>query len=60
MVLCTPYESKNTPKSKVTDNAAGIALYKKFDFVIEGTHSDFAFRNGQYVDAYAMARLRRT
>ena len=41
-----------------TDNAAGIALYQKFGFVIEGTHTAFAFRNGQYVDAYAMARVR--
>ena len=41
-----------------TDNAAALALYKKFDFEIEGTHRKFAFRNGTYVDAYAMARLR--
>ena len=41
-----------------TDNDAGIRLYKKFGFVIEGTHVDFAFRDGAYVDAYAMARLR--
>ncbi len=41
-----------------TDNAAALALYRKFGFVIEGTHRDFAFRSGRYVDAYAMARLR--
>lgn len=41
-----------------TDNAAGIALYQKFGFEIEGTLRSYAFRNGQYVDAYAMARLR--
>ena len=40
-----------------TDNAAALALYRKFGFVIEGTHRDFAFRDGRYVDAYAMARL---
>ncbi len=41
-----------------TDNAAGIALYEKFGFEIEGTHRRHAFRNGEYVDAYSMARLR--
>ena len=40
-----------------SDNTSGIALYEKFGFVIEGTHTAFAFRNGQYVDAYAMARV---
>ena len=40
------------------DNAAGIALYKKFGFEIEGTHRRLAFRNGEYVDAYSMGRLR--
>ena len=40
------------------DNAAGIALYEKFGFEIEGTHRRLAFRNGAYVDAYSMARLR--
>ena len=39
------------------DNAAGIALYEKFGFEIEGTHRRLAFRNGEYVDAYSMARL---
>jgi putative acetyltransferase len=40
-----------------TDNAAALALYRKFGFVIEGTHRDHAFRDGRYVDAYSMARL---
>ena len=40
------------------DNAAAIALYKKFGFEIEGTHKQYAFRNGQYVDSYSMARIR--
>ncbi len=40
-----------------TDNVGAIALYKKFGFEIEGTHINFAFRNGEYVDVYAMARL---
>ena len=41
-----------------SDNAAGIALYEKFGFEIEGTHHRYAFRNGEYVDAYSMARIR--
>ena len=41
-----------------TDNHAGVALYKKFGFGIEGTHRRYAFRNGEYVDSYSMARLR--
>ena len=40
------------------DNAPAIALYKKFGFEIEGTHRRFAYRNGEYVDAHVMARLR--
>ena len=40
------------------DNAAAVALYKKFGFEIEGTHRRLAFRNGEYVDAYSMARLK--
>lgn len=40
-----------------TDNAAALALYRKFGFAIEGTHREFAFRDGRYVDAHAMARL---
>jgi len=41
-----------------TDNAAGIALYKKVGFEIEGTHRRYAFRDGGFVDAYSMARLK--
>jgi L-phenylalanine/L-methionine N-acetyltransferase len=40
-----------------TDNAAGIALYRKFAFLHEGTHRAFALRDGVYVDAHCMARL---
>ena len=40
------------------DNAAGVALYERFGFEVEGTHRRYAFRDGGYVDAYAMARLR--
>ncbi len=41
-----------------TDNEPAIRLYKKFGFVIEGTLVRYAFRNGQFVDTYTMARLR--
>ena len=40
------------------DNEPAIALYEKFGFEIEGTHRQFAFRNGEYVDAHVTARLR--
>ena len=41
-----------------TDNAAALALYTKFGFEIEGTHKQYAFRNGAYIDSYSMARIR--
>lgn len=40
------------------DNEPAIRLYKKFDFEIEGTMRRFAFRDGHFIDTYAMARLR--
>jgi L-phenylalanine/L-methionine N-acetyltransferase len=40
------------------DNARAIALYERLGFEREGLHRDFAFREGAYVDAVAMARLR--
>ena len=41
-----------------TDNADAIALYRKFGFEIEGTHKQYAFRNGRFEDVYAMARIK--
>jgi L-phenylalanine/L-methionine N-acetyltransferase len=41
-----------------TDNEPAVHLYKKFGFFIEGTKARYAFRDGKYVDVYAMARLR--
>ena len=41
------------------DNEPAIRLYEKFGFTIEGTLVDFAFRDGQYVDTYMMARVRK-
>jgi putative acetyltransferase len=40
------------------DNAAGIALYTRHGFVEEGRHRDFAFRDGAYVDALFLARIK--
>ncbi len=41
-----------------TDNQAAIALYEKYGFVIEGEAVNYAFRNGEYVNAYYMSRVR--
>jgi len=41
-----------------TDNEPAIRLYKKFGFIVEGTLRQFAFRDGQFVDVYTMARFR--
>lgn len=40
------------------DNAAAVHLYQKYGFAIEGTAKDYAFRAGDYLDAYMMARLK--
>ena len=41
-----------------SDNARAIALYEHAGFEREGLHKAYAFRDGAYVDALAMARLR--
>lgn len=41
-----------------TDNEPAIRLYERFGFEREGTLRQHAFRDGRYVDAYVMARLR--
>ncbi|MEF9053345.1 hypothetical protein U9124_17630, partial [Escherichia coli] len=33
-------------------------VYKKYGFEIEGTGKKYALRNGEYVDAYYMARVK--
>ena len=40
------------------NNEPAIAVYRKFGFEIEGTGKKYALRNGEYVDAYFMARLK--
>ncbi len=41
------------------DNAAAVRLYRKFGFEVEGTAPHYALRNGEYVDALYMARIKR-
>ncbi|QDG78366.1 GNAT family N-acetyltransferase [Labrenzia sp. PHM005] len=43
----------------IADNAAAVRLYEKAGFMIEGTLKAYVYRDGEYVDAYAMARLRK-
>ena len=38
-----------------TDNEPAIRLYQKMGFVIEGTAKNYAFRDGELVDAHLMA-----
>ena len=38
------------------DNAAAVALYRKFGFDVEGTARRYALRDGALVDAFMMAR----
>ena len=45
--------------SVFADNAAAIALYRKFGFEEEGVLRDYAFRDGHFADVLTMARLRR-
>ena len=41
------------------DNEPALALYKKFGFEIEGRMKQDSFRDGEYVDVYSMARLKK-
>lgn len=41
-----------------TDNKRAISLYERCGFVTEGTLRQYAYRNGDWVDAYSMARIR--
>ncbi len=40
-----------------TDNEAALNLYKKFDFKIEGEAVDGAFRDGEFINVFHMARI---
>ncbi|HEY4600674.1 MAG TPA: GNAT family N-acetyltransferase [Cerasibacillus sp.] len=41
----------------VTKNEAGLALYKKQGFEVEGTKRDSLFIDGEFVDEYYMSKL---
>lgn len=40
------------------DNPSALALYRKFNFTVEGTSEAFAMRNGQLVAVHHMGRVR--
>jgi len=42
------------------DNAAAVRLYERFGFEVEGKLRQHALRDGQFVDAIVMGRLRAT
>ncbi|MGC8612149.1 MAG: GNAT family N-acetyltransferase [Athalassotoga sp.] len=52
------YNLKRIELEVYTDNEIAINMYKKFGFTIEGTLKCYAIRNGEYIDAYLMARVR--
>lgn len=52
------YNLRRVELTVYIDNPHAIYLYQKFGFTIEGTHTAFAFREGEYVDALTMARVR--
>lgn len=41
----------------VTGNIAGVALYKKMGFIVEGTKTDSLLIAGEFVDEYYMAKI---
>lgn len=41
-----------------TDNPAGVALYEKFGFAVEGTKRFHVYGDGRWADSYFMARIR--
>ena len=43
--------------SVYVDNARAIALYRRFGFEIEGRYRGYVLRDGEFIDAFAMARL---
>ncbi|MFC4321970.1 GNAT family N-acetyltransferase [Litchfieldia salsa] len=44
----------------ITNNKAGLSLYQKMGFEIEGTKRDSLYMNGQFVNEYYMSKLLET
>lgn len=40
-----------------TNNQSALELYKKNGFLKEGTLKEFAYRDGNYIDAYMMSKI---
>jgi putative acetyltransferase len=47
-----------TEPKDAEDNKAAIAVYSKYGFDIEGEALCSAFRDGEYISTYYMARLK--
>ena len=59
VALCESWTNISRIELEVyTDNHAGIALYKKCGFVLEGTCRRYAYRDGAFVDVHIMARIK--
>lgn len=43
-----------------TTNDSAVHLYRQFGFDVEGTMPDYAFREGEFIDAFMMGRLNRS
>ncbi len=51
------YQLHRLELTVMESNSAGVALYQKNGFEIEGVKKDSLFVNGQYVNEYYMAKL---
>ena len=52
------YGLKRIELEVYVDNEIAINLYKKLGFVIEGTMKCYAMKEGKFIDAYLMARVK--
>jgi putative acetyltransferase len=58
MMVKASHHGRGVGRRLLVDNAVAIALYEKHGFRIEGESPDYALRDGAYVGAYHMARLK--
>lgn len=52
------YNLRRLELTVFVDNDPAIKMYKSAGFQLEGTLKDYAFRNGDFIDALTMARLK--